>query len=215
MYDILCYGDSNTWGAQPVLRLGEVPQRWGLHDRWAGVLRDELGEGYWVVEDGLNGRTTVWADPVEGKYKCGKADLMGCLEAHMPLDLVILMLGTNDTKPRFAVPPRDIATSVRSLVDLIRHSGTGPRGGAPQTLLIAPAPLTHLTELAEIFAGGVEKSQRLGEYYRQVAAEAGCAFLDAGELVCASDRDGTHLEVAAHAVLGHAVAAKVRELLPR
>jgi lysophospholipase L1-like esterase len=92
MKAILCYGDSNTWGYDPVTK-GRFPRDM----RWTGVLRQSLGDDYLVIEEGLNGRTTVWDDPIEG-YKNGAAYLVPCLTTHRPLDLVIIMLGTNDLK---------------------------------------------------------------------------------------------------------------------
>lgn len=86
MKTILCYGDSNTWGCPPV-RPGQDVARYGPDVRWGSVLRAALGPGYWVVEEGLGGRTTVWDDPIEGEHKNGKRYLLPCLESHAPIDL--------------------------------------------------------------------------------------------------------------------------------
>ena len=99
MKTIMCYGDSNTWGCIP-LAGPQPPRRYGPAQRWPGVLRRELGDGYWIVEEGLNGRTTVWDDPLE-PFRSGKELLAPCLMTHEPIDLVIVMLGTNDLKRRF------------------------------------------------------------------------------------------------------------------
>jgi lysophospholipase L1-like esterase len=101
MKTILCYGDSNTWGAVPLQSL-ELIERFGRSERWTGVLQRELGQAYEVIAEGCNGRTTVWEDPIEG-YKNGKEYLIPCLDSHQPLDLVIIMLGTNDLKARFSI----------------------------------------------------------------------------------------------------------------
>lgn len=97
MKTIVCYGDSNTWGYDPV-----TMDRLPITQRWTGVLAQELGAGYRVIEEGLNGRTTVWDDPIEG-YKNGKEYLIPCLETHRPIDLITILLGTNDLKMRFSV----------------------------------------------------------------------------------------------------------------
>ena len=104
---ILCYGDSNTWGYNPHTEL-----RYPRAVRWTGVLQRGLGPAYHVIEEGLNGRTTVWDDPIEG-YKSGKEYLVPCLETHKPMDLVVIMLGTNDLKHRFSLTAFDIATGRR------------------------------------------------------------------------------------------------------
>jgi lysophospholipase L1-like esterase len=213
MKTILCYGDSNTWGYNP-----STGGRYPRDARWPGVLRKELGEGYLVIEEGLNGRTTVWDDPIEG-YKNGKTYIIPCLETHKPLDFVIIMLGTNDLKMRFSVSAYDIASGAGVLVQTVQKSETGPGGSAPQVLLLAPPPVAFgraasaLTGFAEMFKGAEKKSRRFAEHYARVAQERGCVFLDAGQVIVSSDLDGIHLEASEHKKLGGAVAAKVRELL--
>ena len=207
MKTILCFGDSNTWGSDPA-----GGPRFDLHTRWPGVLRDQLGDGYWVIEEGQGGRTTVWDDPIEG-YKNGKEYLIPCLHSHRPLDLVIIMLGTNDLKMRFSVSAFDIANSAGVLVNVVQKSDAGRDAAAPPVLLIAPPPVATLTGFRQMFAGAPEKSRQFGAEYARVAAEFGCAFLDAGTVIRSSDLDGIHFEPGEHKKLGEAVAARVRELL--
>jgi lysophospholipase L1-like esterase len=176
------------------------------------VLRQEVGEGYLVVEEGLPGRTTVWDDPIEG-YKNGKKYLIPCLESHKPIDLVMILLGTNDLKVRFSVSAYDIANSAGVLVDIVQRSDAGPNGGAPSVLLMAPPPLGRLTEYAEMFEGAKLKSRKLAEHFRRVADEYGCTLLDTSDIIVSSDIDGVHIEVDEHRKLGQAVAAVVRNML--
>jgi lysophospholipase L1-like esterase len=207
MRAILCYGDSNTWGYDPQCR-----DRFTRNVRWTGVLAQELGRGYYVIEEGLSGRTTVWDDPVEGNYKNGRTYLTPCLESHQPLDLVVLMLGTNDLKVRFHAPASDIAKSAGVLVDLIQRSQTGPQGNPPQVLLVAPPPIAQPVEWAEMFGDGEQKSRKFGDYYREVAAEYDCYFLDAGQVIVSSEIDGIHFEASQHARLGQALAGCIQEI---
>jgi lysophospholipase L1-like esterase len=162
----------------------------------------ELGDGYAVIEEGHSGRTTVLDDPVEGVHKNGRTYLLACLESHAPLDLVILMLGTNDLKARFARPASDIPASAGLLVQIIRRSATGRKGKSPKVLLVAPPPIGEVADGQEMFAGAREKSLRFGELYAGVAKQWGCAFLDAGAHVAPSVVDGVHLEPAEHGKLG-------------
>lgn len=212
MKTILCYGDSNTWGCPPLTSLDNIP-RYGPDVRWAGVLRSTLGAGYWVVEEGLNGRTTVWSDPIEGEYKSGKNYLQACLESHAPIDLVVFMLGTNDLKHRFGLSAWDIAAGAATLVEIIQRSTFGVGGAAPHVLLICPPPVAKLTYFADLFDGAVEKSRQMAHYYSAVAAQHSCDFLDAAQVVVSSDQDGIHLEPDQQQKLGRAVAERVQAIL--
>ncbi|HLA06125.1 MAG TPA: SGNH/GDSL hydrolase family protein [Anaerolineales bacterium] len=207
MKRILCYGDSNTWGYNPVTQ-----DRFSRHERWTGPLSQALGIDYDVIEEGLNGRTTVWDDPIEG-YKNGREYLIPCLETHKPLDLVIIMLGTNDLKKRFSLSAYDIAEGARVLVQVVQKSNAGMMNGAPQVLLMAPPPIGKLTDFAEMFEGAGTKSRKFAEHYSRVAAEMGCHFLDTSTIIVSSDLDGIHFEQSQHVKLGQVVAVKVREII--
>lgn len=207
MKTILCYGDSNTWGYDPATQ-----DRFPRDVRWAGVLRRSLGEGYLVIEEGLNGRTTVWDDPIEG-YKNGHDYLIPCLETHRPLDLVIIMLGTNDLKLRFSVSAFDIANGLGVLAGVVQKSESGPNGQAPQLLIMAPPPVAKLTEFAEMFEGAQQKSLRFSEHYKRIADEYGTHFLDTRSVIRSSDLDGIHFEAEEHHRLGLAVADEARRIL--
>ena len=211
MLSILCYGDSNTWGFDPA-----TGERLPAAKRWPGVLRRHLGDlaGATVIEEGLSGRTTILDDPFE-EGRNGLTYLVPCLATHRPLDLVILMLGTNDVKGIFPLDAAGIAAGAARLVDTIRRSQAGPGGGTPQVLLVAPPPVTAPGPVQELWgfsAVSVERAQRLGRLYRAAAESRACAFLDAGEIVAVSPLDGVHLDEAAHARLGTELAARVRAL---
>jgi lysophospholipase L1-like esterase len=213
MSTIVCYGDSNTWGAVPMPSRPEM-DRFAPGDRWPGVLREKLGSSHTVIEEGLNGRTTVHDDPVDGgPVKNGKRFLPVVLESHAPIDLVIIKLGTNDLKQRFSVPAYDIADGAGVLVDMVRASANKPGKAPPKVLLIAPAPLVALGWLGEMFAGGTEKSRQLGAEYKRVADDRGIPFLDAGTIITSSPVDGIHLDKPMQRKLGEAVAAMVPGIL--
>ncbi len=209
MRTILCYGDSNTWGYDPASE-----DRYPLAQRWVSVLARELGPAYQVIAEGLNGRTTVWPDPVEGEYKSGKTYLLPCLESHQPIDLVVLMLGTNDLKHRFGLSAWDIARAAGTLVEMIFLSPWGPEGMPPQVLLLAPPPTCVAgTVFEDMFAGADETSRDLGRCYRAIATEFDCEFLDTAAVIRSSAVDGIHLDASELPKLGAAVAAKVREVI--
>jgi lysophospholipase L1-like esterase len=212
MATILCYGDSNSWGCVPMAGWG-VPDRFGPDVRWPGVMRTLLGPGHVVAEEGLNGRTTCLDDPIEGLHKNGEAHLPVALETHQPLDLVVIMLGTNDLKARFGLPPGDIALGAGRLVRLARQWPVGPGGEPPKVLLACPAPVAKLTLFSEMFAGAPEKSRQLAPLYREAARQAGAAFIDLGEHIRSSDIDGIHLDADQQQALGRAMAHAVTQAL--
>ncbi|MFH1475824.1 MAG: SGNH/GDSL hydrolase family protein [Chloroflexota bacterium] len=207
---VLCYGDSNTHGSD-----GPTGRRHPRDVRWPGVVARELAGRAHVPEEGLGGRTTVWDEPFTAGRN-GRTYLLPCLASHAPVAVVVIMLGTNDLKSIYHLGAAEIAEGAGSLVDLARESATGPDGGRPEVLLVAPPPLGPLTIASELWGFGAsrETSARLAPLYREVAAQAGAAFLDAGALVAADLSDGVHLDAAAHAILGRAIAAVVAGLLP-
>lgn len=209
---VLCFGDSNTYGAIPTLaRSGR--HRFATERRWPGVMRRQLGTGWEVIEEGHPSRTTLRDDPIEGKHKSGLRALPICLESHMPLDLVILMLGTNDLKHRFGASAGDIADSIEVLVRAIQRAEAGPAGAEPAVIVVAPAPMQEVDWLAEMFVGGAAKSLKLPALIAAVAKRTGAGFIDAGKLVESSAIDGIHFDSDSHRVLGVELAKAARMAL--
>ena len=216
MPTILCYGDSNTWGFDPSSISDPYSRRFAPEVRWTGVMARELGAAYRVIEEGLNGRTTVHDDPIM-PHRNGLAYLPACLQSHRPLDLVILMLGTNDLKQVFNLPVGEIAAGAGLLARHILQSECGHAGRSPRLLLIGPAAtgnMEHLPDLAEKFPGAAERSRRFPACYSALAESLGCAYLNAQDFVQPSLLDGLHWEATEHAALGIAIAKQVRSMLP-
>jgi lysophospholipase L1-like esterase len=208
---VLCFGDSNTWGFEP-----GTGARYPRSVRWPGALAALAGPDWHVVEAGLNGRTTVFEDPL--------GDLMGLrhlgptLDSAAPVDLVVLMLGTNDLKTRFAASAYEIAEGAGRLVDHVLASDAGHGGAAPDVLLVAPPPLATLEGWAlrdpEAYEGfesawrdALATSAAFARQYARVAHVRGVRSLDAGEHVRTSDVDGVHWPAEGHAALARAVHA--------
>jgi len=206
---ILCYGDSNTHGTMPMPDLGSMG-RYDRQTRWPGQLAALLPD-WQVIEEGLPGRTTVHDDPIEGAHRNGLAVLPAILESHRPIDVVILMLGTNDLKQRFSVNALDIALSLEKLVLAIRGSGCGPDGAAPGVILVAPPPILEVQDLGVMFAGGQAKSHDLGPRLSALARALEVPFVDAGSLIGVSEIDGIHYDEPAMAALAQAFAQAVTD----
>jgi lysophospholipase L1-like esterase len=206
--NILCFGDSNTWGFPP-----DCGARYDRQTRWPGVLQQALGEDYYVIEEGLPGRNTVWDDSVEGG-KNGLKQLLPLIHSHMPLDLLIIMLGTNDFKNRFSVSPLDISWSIGRLVKAARDSGHPLLGEAPEVLVLCPPPLADLSNspFAGILVGAETKSRQLAAVLGSFCEDNQIRMFDAGNVVQTSPVDGVHWEPEEHRKLGVAVAGQVQAI---
>lgn len=214
MRTILCFGDSNTHGTQPMPDL-DGAGRFGHEARWPSVMAHKLGVGFEVIAEGQPGRTTVLDDPMEGEHRSGIRVLPSLLESHKPLDMVILMLGTNDLKNCFHVSAADIAFFLDRLVRVIQGAGAGVdgsgTGGAPAVLVVAPPPILEAGCLEEMFAGGEAKSQGLAAAIQTMTKRLGVGFFDAGKIIQVSPVDGIHYEAGAQVELGLALALAVRD----
>lgn len=210
---LLCLGDSNTHGTVPMRDAAALMQRFPRADRWVTRLQVALPD-WEVIAEGHPGRTTVHDDPVSGAHKNALRVLPALLETHRPIDVVLVMLGTNDLKNRFRVSASDIALSVERLVREIGNSRAGPAGGAPSVLLAAPPPILEAGCLAGEFAGGAVRSQGLGREIAAVAARAAVPFVDLGEHVRVSEIDGVHYDAAANPVIARLFADAIRHHFP-
>lgn len=203
---IVCFGDSNTHGY-----CAETNGRFDEMKRWTGLLRKKLGEEYLICEEGLNGRTSSFQDPLS-EGLAGLDYILPCLLSHEPVDLLILMLGTNDCKQRFGLTAKNISDGMKRLVE--KAKSIGAWRDQPQILIVAPGPIRKECEASE---AGAEmgicsvKSYELAGYYEKLAQEQGCGFLDAGGIVTMNTIDYMHLDESSHAKL----AARLAEIIQR
>jgi len=203
---VLCYGDSNTWGY-----FASSGERLDRRERWPGVLRRELGETVDVIEEGLNGRTTMFEMPGQ-PGRSGLAFLPIALETHAPLDAVVLALGVNDLFVP-GITARWIARGIEALVVAVAASGAGPLGRSPVVLVVAPPPLGPMPEEWEADAPSArEESARLANEFRTVCEPLEVPVLDLAGVCEVSPHDGLHFEAEAHEAIGLAVAERLRAL---
>ena len=200
---LMCFGDSNTWGTRPMADANDV-RRLPPDERWPGVLKSGLGPEWQLIEEGLPGRTLNRDDPVEGDDRNGLRLLRAVLESHRPLDRLIVMLGTNDCKARFAATPAQIAAGLHAVIDTVTAS-TLPDMPAPRLLLVAPPPLRERGWLAPMFSGGEALAEAMAHCCAAVAAQRGVETFDAGRVATMDAMDGIHLDSAAHRALGEAL----------
>lgn len=214
---IICFGDSNTHGycADPA-NCADGGIRFNETERWTCLLQQALGEDYLVCEEGLNGRTTVFVDPINEGMD-GIRSLPVCLNTHEPVSLLILMLGTNDTKARFNASAGCIAAGAERLIAKAKTVNCWA-DGKPNILLVAPAPIEpgmESTPTVETHGyGAAEKASQLAHYYRAVAQRQQVHFLDAAG--CPMNHvDYMHLTREGHAMLAEKLIRLVPELLDR
>lgn len=207
---ILCFGDSNTHGYD-----SSTGGRFDTKHRYPCLLADYLGSDYTIREEGLSGRTTVFDDPLfEGLS--GLSVIHSTLLTHEPVALLIIMLGTNDTKERFGVNAENIAKGMERLVCKAMSVKDAWYNGKPNILIIAPAPIeagyTTTFVANEMGKGCMEKSQELAFYYKRTADLTGCHFFDAGTIpgIKMHPNDYMHLTAESHELL----ARKLSELIP-
>lgn len=217
MKNILCFGDSNTWGYDyttydPALGSG---QRMPFDVRWPGMVQNLLGGEYHIIEDALNARTNMVEDPYF-PHRLGMSSLKVALDAHAPLDLVIIQMGVNELKHMFNLTAGMIAFAVEQLVAAAQTSYYNYP--VPKVLLIAPSPVKK--DIADYIFGfsfgplAYEKSCQFGALYSDIAKRYGCGFIDCAPMdFKLNTLDGLHYDREDHLKLGKAVAEKIREML--
>ena len=238
MKTVLCYGDSNTYGYNP-----KDSTRFPKNVRWTGVLQSLLDEktaydavkayltstftepeetivsspmcpAFRIIEEGCNGRTTVTDDPFEG-WKNGLTPLPPCLNTHKPVDIVILMLGTNDLKEIFHKTASGIAKDAGRLVDTIKKVTSEKQGFVPKIILVSP-PLIGEDMPNSVFSTAfaprsIEESKLFSENFRIIAEEKGCRFFDAAKYARPSKEDSLHFDETGHRSLALALFPVVLE----
>ncbi len=210
MPSIVCFGDSITWGCPPFESTALAPNRMAKQDRWTHIMANGTGVEIDLVEDGLSGRTTVFDDPVEGDYKNGSRLILACIETHAPLDLLVIMLGSNDFKIQFNATA---FTSARGMLTLIQQvKGYYVLSDqCPEILIITPPAIGRDAEPA-FWGDAWQRCQGHADYLGQVAERTGCFHFDCNSVAKAAG-DGVHLDLAGHRALGEALAKQVSDIL--
>ena len=208
---VLTFGDSNTYGTPPAEARGEN-RRFGPDIRWPCVMARELGADWHVIEAGLPGRTTSLADPVMGAHMDGQVGLRIALEGHGPIDLLTIMLGTNDAQTHHARSAEQIVGGLAALLSIARSEPYQTRHGGFDILIIAPPPTMEQGTYRDTQMGAAQKSQSFAALMAALAAHWGVPFFDAGAHISVSPIDGVHIAAEDHQTLGAALAEKVRSL---
>jgi lysophospholipase L1-like esterase len=212
---ILAYGDSNTYGQKP-----DRSGRFDVSKRWTGILQATLGDQYYVIEEGLGGRTTDLEHPNPNKpNRNGLSYFAACLDSHSPLDIVIIMLGTNDFKTTYNRSVEEISSALQLYIDTIKNSYNDSSAQQPTIILVSPP---HMNENAPLFYSSmptqgvydhtsITKSRELATHLKQLAESNNVVFLDAATIT-ETGEDGCHMNEASHGKLGTELAAMIRQI---
>jgi lysophospholipase L1-like esterase len=203
---VLCFGNSNTWGYIP-----GIGERFDYNSRWPGILARNLNGKYQIIEEGLNGRTIAWDDPTHNGRN-GLKYLIPCLETHRPLDIVIVLLGTNDLKNYFNGSVQDIVNNMDKTIKIIKEGQYGSDGIPPQILLLSIPHILKINRRDSSFIDAREKSIQLTAHYREIALNNHINFLDIATTVKPSPIDGVHLNKENHKKLAQLLIQKIKEI---
>lgn len=210
----MCFGDSNTYGMKP-----DRSGRYAANERWTGLLQKQLGDSYYIIEEGLGGRTTDLDhyNP-EKPSRNGFTYFKACLDSHLPLDIIVIMLGTNDLKVTYNRSVEDIADALRQYPVHIREYCTRHNLKIPKIILVSPplvdeyAPgFSESLPTPGVYDGASQKSQQLAEPIKRLAAEMDCIFLDAAPITKTGD-DGCHIDIESHKNLAGSLTSIVKGL---
>lgn len=208
---ILCYGDSNTWGYIS----GSNHLRYGNDKRWTKVLANLLGNNFEIIEEGLNSRTLISNDLRPGKEgKNGYEYLIPCLDTHDPIDLVILMLGTNELKNTYNKSAKEIGELLEEyFVKTILNRKSQFKESYPKLLIVTPPVINEYTEYCKKdnkYLGATEKSKQLNTIYENLAKKYNCYFLNNDGLDVGID--GVHLTEESHKKLAELLYNKIKDI---
>jgi lysophospholipase L1-like esterase len=207
---VLAFGDSLTWGFQ-----AGTWMRHPFEDRWPNVLASGLEGGVRVIEEGLNGRTTAYDDHTMPAEMNGAKALPMLLKTHEPLDLVIIMLGTNDLKFAARCRAFDASLGMTRLVEIAQKYPYNTNYAAPQVLIVSPPALVPTSDewFNDLWGHAIEESRKLALHYARVAKEMGVYFFDAGTVAKSDPTDGGHLDAENTRAIGRALVPMVKEIL--
>lgn len=210
---VLCYGDSLTHGSKP-----DRSGRYAANERWTGLLQNQLGSGYYVIEEGLGGRTTDLEHYNPNKpSRNGLVYFKACVDSHMPLDVIIILLGTNDLKTVYNRSAEDVAQALKQYPEYVDKYCAERNVKKPKIILVSPP---YMDETAPKFVESMpspgiydevsaQKSKQFAEPIKRVADETDCAFFDAAPVTKAGD-DGCHLDLESQQKLADSFTAILR-----
>lgn len=210
MKSILAFGDSLTWGFE-----AGTFKRHAFEDRWPNVLAAGLAGKVRVIAEGLNGRTTAYDDHTMAAEMNGARTLPVMLKSHEPLDLVIIMLGTNDIKFASRCRAFDASLGMGRLVEIVQKHPYNENYSGPQVLIMSPPALCETSDewFNDLWGHAIEESKLFAKHYARVADDMDVHFFDAGSVAKTDPTDGGHLDAKNTRAVGEALVPVVKKIL--
>lgn len=192
MISILCYGDSNTWGYNPY-----DGSRYDEDTRWTCLLQKKLGLEYSIIEAGLNGRTT-WVDDPRDEIRNGRKYIKYEINTHKPIDILIIMLGTNDLKHSYNLFPEEIAMGIETIIIEAKKCEFDGNKKNMKIFVLSPPKVKEIEDDGPIFMGAEEKCNKLPNCFKEISLLHECYFVNITDKIDACDYDGIHLNEEGH-----------------
>lgn len=202
---VLCFGDSNTYGADP-----KTDERYPADIRWTGILQNLLGDGYEIIEEGLGGRTTIF-ERENRPGRNGKTYLLPCVMSHSPFDIIIINLGTNDFKNK-SLTAKDVAEGDEELIKIVQENAYDKNDKVPRIILVCPPDVDDTNDYA-INGGLDETSERIKQLpieIKKIAEKYNAGFVNLQEYVKPSSEDGVHLAPESHKIIAETLAKEIK-----
>lgn len=194
MKQILCYGDSNTFGFIP-----ENCKRYDKDSRWSGILSEILKDNYQIIEEGMNNRTGFFKNP-EGLKQSGGEYLSIFLQNHKNLDICIISLGTNDAQFFYNLDENSTKIGLQKLIDSVHETNSKTK-----IIIVPPVKITkdilHSSFSMMFNSESIEKIQNTFPIYEQIAKENKCLYFDFNNFVSPSKTDGIHYTKESHKII--------------
>jgi lysophospholipase L1-like esterase len=206
---VLCYGDSNTYGAIPTTH-----ERRPTDKRWTGILQNKLGNNFEIIEEGLSARTIDIDDP-KHKGKNGLEYIFPCLASHYPINIIILMLGTNDLKYRFNKTSQDVANGIQKILNEILESAKEEETKLPKIILVCPPVISEAVKEnqgKDKFENAEEKSKLLPILYKEIAIKNKIFFVNLQDKIKFSNSDGLHYDLESHEIIANIFEKEILKL---
>lgn len=208
MKNILCFGDSNTYGYNP-----ENGGRYDKYLRWTGILQELLKENYNIIEEGYNPRTVIFKDYSDYK-SCAIDYLPDCLEKYSKMDLIIIMLGLNDFQTIFHASVDAVLRGIETLINIIRSSQYQTES---KILLLAPANIGQNVDKS-IFGclfnhTSARKTHEFSQKLKSLAQIKNCEFLDLNRIIRTCSEDSVHLKSDAHKKIAGTLSVLIPQII--